>query len=163
MTVVQLLNNLYRKEGEEFVAKLFTEMLNREADPEAMRIFLHALTTGTGKTELIVGLLQCQEAAALYRQTAQIAYYGDAPTVASKIQNLYSLPVQDFVVTSFSEFLCRTLKDSEIDAMAAALYGGMPRVSFLANLINSPDFALLMQCEQAALAKLVLHHIVTQL
>lgn len=60
--IARLIQNLIRKEGYEFVAEAFRELLGREPDPSGLHYFAGQLHSGVPKMQIITGIMQSEEA-----------------------------------------------------------------------------------------------------
>lgn len=62
MNICHILHRIYQREGQEFVAELYRELLNREPNHGELLLHVNMLSTGHSKISIVSQILSSQEA-----------------------------------------------------------------------------------------------------
>jgi GT2 family glycosyltransferase len=88
-TVMQRLQKIFQKEGHEFVAALYRELLNREPDINGLSDYVTCLLEGAPKMAIVEGILFSEEARMLL--TSSVLFSGQPPTVSCVMPTVNAL------------------------------------------------------------------------
>lgn len=68
MRMIWKFKQLLQRDGHDFVAECYRELLNREPDPGGLQHHLHLLQSGVPKVSILLGIMKSGEAIHLYHQ-----------------------------------------------------------------------------------------------
>ncbi|MFL1677414.1 glycosyltransferase [Paenibacillus thiaminolyticus] len=147
MILIQRLYLLFRLEGEQFIAELYRQLLNKEPEPHGIRHFTRLLQAGHSKLSIVVSFLRRSE---MKKKLAQGGggYNEHAALCYTFSSLMLTRGDSEFVRDVYVELLCRDAEDQALMHYQHMLRHGRSRMSVLLGILTSPECqALLAQPE----------------
>lgn len=137
--IIHLLNQTFLKDGQEFVAELYRQLLIREPD-EAYLHFADRLTSGATKIEILLTILQSDEAMQLYlRPVLPPAEPRSTTAIAGRLQSLLAMDDEGFIQSLYRELLDREPEAAGRRYFMDLLAQGQSRFSLFLHVLNSEE------------------------
>ncbi|WP_274649486.1 DUF4214 domain-containing protein [Paenibacillus humicola] len=154
MKVIQLLHQANQLNDEPFVCSLYAQLLNRAADKSEIAAQAAYLRSGMPRTELIIGILNSDEAIQIY--AAPSFSEERQPTVADKMSRLLAMNHEDMVHNFYTELLCRYPDAHGYPAFLRLLNEGHSPLSLVNLILRSDEWNVLFHADRYYFARKIL-------
>lgn len=148
MKICHLLHRANHMNEDDFIKELFHQLLKREATGVDVTSHVALLESGVSRINVIIGILNSDEAVRLYSQPAEISEKESSPTVADKLMDLLALSYEDLVHHAYIEMLNRNPDSDGFKAFLALLYNGSPPICVISQILGSDEFRRLLESDR---------------
>jgi hypothetical protein len=158
-----MFRRLLKWDGPDFIAELYRELLNREADPPGFQHHAFQLARGTPKTTLMAEILKSKEAERLYTRPGPWPPDPLKPTAAGLLHRLFATDGKSFVSGLYAELLCREPDPAGLHSHLKALQRGASKTALLLAILQSEECLSLLHAPSGnIIAERLLKHILEQ-
>jgi len=141
MRICQLLLQTYRRE--DFVSDIFRQMVHWEPDEQTIDYYENGLQAGLSKNEIMLQILNFPQSMDLYFYSSSNAE-ADTCTVAQRLQYLFSLHDEEFVLEIYRELLYREADPHSFGIHIGSLRQGVSRMTLINGFLNSEEWHILV-------------------
>lgn len=136
MRILNILQELFRTEGQDFVRGLYKQLLNRQPNTTEIMFYSDQLLQNIPKISILKNLLNSAEAIQLYQQPLGNGL-NLKPTIADIIRTFFKADVNTLIRSAYLEVVGRVPRIIDVQQALLLNRGMMTPNTFITNLIES--------------------------
>lgn len=142
--LIHFIQAIWRQDGQQFIAELFRQLLNREPGAIEYQHYMRLLTSRQTKLSIIEQIMCSEEAEQNYLRPPTSFIPTEATTAASLIRRFYAAEPFFFVHSLYDELLCRNPDSLGLQGHLKGLMAKHSKKLMLRQFLNSIEFQHLL-------------------